>query len=59
MHETFMLIYYHLLILLERIPKCVQAFWLVRVDLSERRRHHFEVLLVVPHLSHWNTVQVV
>lgn len=49
----------YLLILLEGIPKRVQAFWLVRVDLSQRGRHHFEVLLIISHLSHRDTVQIV
>ena len=51
--------YFYLLILLERIPKCVQAFGLVRVDLSQGRRHHFKVLLIVSHLCHRDTVQIV
>lgn len=57
--QYFVLIYFYLLILLERIPKRVQAFRLVRVDLSQRRWHHFEVLLIVSHLSHWDAVQIV
>lgn len=32
---------FYLLVLLKRIPKCVQAFGLVGVNLSQRRRHHF------------------
>lgn len=55
----FVLMYFYLLILLERISKRVQALRLVRVDLSQRRRHHFEVFLIVSHLSHWDAVQIV
>lgn len=49
----------YLLVLLEGIPECVQALGLVGVDLSQRRRHHFQVLLIISHLGHWDAVQVV
>lgn len=49
----------HLLVLLEGIAESVKAFRLVGVDLSQRGRHHFQILLIVSHLGHWDAVQVV
>lgn len=59
LRQYFAVMYLYLLVLLERIPECVQALRLVGVDLSQRRRHHFEILLIVSHLSHRDTVQIV
>lgn len=49
----------YLFILLERVSKRVQTFGLVGVDLSQRRRHQFQVLLIISHLSHWYAVKKV
>lgn len=50
---------FYLFILLERVSECVQPFGLVRVDFSQRRRHHFQVLLIISHLSHRHAVEKV
>ena len=50
---------WYLLVLFEGVSECVQAFGLVGVDLPQRGRHQLKVLLIVPHLCHWDTVKVV
>lgn len=51
--------FFYLFILLERVSKCVQTFGLIWVDFSQRRRHQFQVLLIISHLSHRDAVEKV
>ena len=58
-HQSILPPITYLLVLFEGIAERVQALGLVGVHLPQWRGHHLQVLLVVPHLSHGDTVEII